>query len=192
MPWEKAFDVDAALEKAGDTFWSNGYKATSMRDLLDAMGIQKGSFYDTYGSKKEAYLRALEQYIETRAVAPGARAGQTPRQALELHLEQVFKECIGPDGHRGCMVVNCALELAHSDATVGKVVRRALQDHENFILQYIVAAQQMGDVSSSVDAAATAKAIFGIVIAMRVHARAGTSTATLRTLVEQASALLDR
>jgi len=190
MPWEKAFDVDAALEKAGDTFWSNGYKATSMRDLLDAMGIQKGSFYDTYGSKKEAYLRALEQYIETRAVAPGARAGQTPRQALELHLEQVFKECIGPDGHRGCMVVNCALELAHSDEEARIAVQKAFKIHENFLLERIEAAQEAGEVAAEIDAPATAKAILAMVMGMRVYSRAGASRATLRTLTDQALALL--
>ena len=192
MPWEKEFDVDAALQKAGETFWSNGYKATSMRDLLDAMGIQKGSFYDTYGSKKEVYLRALQQYIETRMAAHPTPDGQTPRQALEQHLQEIVTECTGADGHRGCMVVNCALELAHSDAAVGKVVRNALQAHEDFILQHIVAAQQMGDVSPRVDPPAAAKSIFAIIIAMRVHARVGTSTATLKTLAQQASALLDR
>ena len=67
MPWEKQFDVDAALERAGEAFWANGYEATSVRDLLNTMGIQKGSFYDTYGSKKTAYLMALRQYMQRLA-----------------------------------------------------------------------------------------------------------------------------
>ena len=63
MPWEKQFDVDVALERAGEAFWSHGYETTTMRDLLSAMGIHKGSFYDTYGSKKKVYLVALDQYM---------------------------------------------------------------------------------------------------------------------------------
>jgi TetR/AcrR family transcriptional repressor of nem operon len=45
-----------------EVFWKQGYENTSMNDLLDAMGIQRGSFYNTFGSKKETYLRALDRY----------------------------------------------------------------------------------------------------------------------------------
>jgi len=93
MPWEKQFDIETALEKAGETFWTNGYQATSMRDLMNVMGIQKGSFYDTYGSKKEAYLMALDQYINTHCADFRARVEQhPPKRALEIHLNDVFEE----------------------------------------------------------------------------------------------------
>ena len=191
MPWEKQFDIDVALEKAGETFWSHGYEATSIRDLLSAMGIQKGSFYDTYGSKKEAYLMALDQYMVTRFAQFRETVEQVaPKRSLEMHLNEIFQECIGADGHRGCMVVNCALELAHSDKDAQKAVRRAFKIHEKFFLERIVAAQEAGEVSSEIDAPATAKAIFAIVLGMRVHSRAGASKATLRTLTDQALALL--
>ena len=48
MPRTKAFDVTDALDKAKDYFWAHGYESTSMDDLLKAMGINRGSFYDTY------------------------------------------------------------------------------------------------------------------------------------------------
>lgn len=48
MPSTKRFDVDEALDRAMETFWEHGYKATSMCTLLDGMGIQKGSFYATF------------------------------------------------------------------------------------------------------------------------------------------------
>ncbi len=192
MPWEKQFDIDVALEKAGETFWSHGYEATSVRDLLKAMGIQKGSFYDTYGSKKEAYLMALEQYIDTRFADFRERVEQEePRRSIEMHLDEIFDECVGADGHRGCMVINCALEMAHSDTDAKNVVQRAFKTHEKFLFERIVAAQKTGDVSSELDASATAKAIFAIVMGMRVFSRAGASRATLRTLADQALALID-
>ncbi len=192
MPWEKQFDIDVALERAGETFWSHGYEATSIRDLLSAMGIHKGSFYDTYGSKKELYLMALEQYMVTRfAQFRESVAHQTPKRSLEIHLNEIFKECIGPEGHRGCMAINCALELAHSDSTAQKTVLRAFKGHEKFILEHIAAAQEAGEISTEIDAAATAKTIFAIVMGMRVNSRAGAPKATLRTLADQALALLD-
>ncbi len=191
MPWEKQFDIDVALEKAGETFWSHGYEATSVRDLLSAMGIQKGSFYDTYGSKKEAYLRALDQYMAARfSQFRESVEQQGPKRSLEMHLNEIFAECVGAEGHRGCMVINCALELAHSDEEARIAVQKAFKIHENFLLERIEAAQEAGEVAAEIDAPATAKAILAMVMGMRVYSRAGASRATLRTLTDQALALL--
>ncbi len=192
MPWEKQFDVDVALQKAGETFWSHGYEATSVRDLLGAMGIQKGSFYDTYGSKKEAYLMALDQYIDTHCAQLRERVEQqSPKRSLEMHLNNILEDCIGANGHRGCMVINCALELAHSDTAAQKAVRRAFKINEDFFFERLVAAQEAGEVSSAIDAAATAKAILAITMGMMVYSRSGAPKATLRTLADQALALID-
>ncbi len=193
MPWEKNFDVDVALQKAGETFWSHGYEATSMRDLLEAMGIQKGSFYDTYGSKKAAYLRSLEQYAGNRfADFEKLVEGQGPKQSLRTLIDAIFEDCISPEGHRGCMIVNCALELAHTDTAAQRTVQRTLEYHEQSYADLIRAAQGAGEIDAKLDADATAKALLAIVIGMRVFSRAGSSRATLRTLADQALGLLER
>ena len=193
MPWEKQFDVDVALRHAGEAFWSHGYEATSLTDLLDAMGIQKGSFYDTYGSKRDVYLQALEQYVSTRFAAFEALAeGKQPRQALKTLLKAVFDESVSPEGHRGCMVINCALELAHEDEDAQAVVRRAFATHERLFAKHIVAGQKAGEIPSEIDASASAKAMLAIVMGMRVYARSGASRSTLRMLFHQALSLIER
>ncbi len=62
MPWEKNFDLDIATDKAIQVFWKKGYEGTSMSDLIDAMGINKGSLYNAFGSKDELFNRALLRY----------------------------------------------------------------------------------------------------------------------------------
>ncbi len=59
------FDYDLALDKATGLFWRHGYAGTSTRDLLKAMGIGEGSFYNTLGSKKQLYLECLARYEQT-------------------------------------------------------------------------------------------------------------------------------
>jgi TetR/AcrR family transcriptional repressor of nem operon len=60
----KRFDPDAALARARDVFWAKGYAGTSAQDLVDAMGINRGSLYGTFGSKRLLYERALDLYLE--------------------------------------------------------------------------------------------------------------------------------
>ena len=47
MPWEKQFDEKAVLDKAMQAFWSRGYEATSMQNLVECTGINRGSLYAT-------------------------------------------------------------------------------------------------------------------------------------------------
>lgn len=66
MPRIKEFRPEAALDAAVQLFWRRGYGATSMRDLLDGMGIGRGSFYDTFGDKHTLFLAALDRFEHAR------------------------------------------------------------------------------------------------------------------------------
>ena len=54
-------DVKEAAAELGDLL----YAATSMADLVLAMGINRASLYATFGDKRRLFLKALERYIET-------------------------------------------------------------------------------------------------------------------------------
>jgi TetR/AcrR family transcriptional regulator, transcriptional repressor for nem operon len=61
----RAFDYDEAIARATRLFWATGYTNTSLRDLLEAMQIGEGSFYNSVRSKKSLYLQCLRHYNDT-------------------------------------------------------------------------------------------------------------------------------
>ncbi len=65
MARTKEFDPDAALQSALELFWRRGYEATSMADLVEALGIGRASIYATFGNKHDLYLKALERYASS-------------------------------------------------------------------------------------------------------------------------------
>lgn len=67
-------------------FWAQGYEAASLRQLLDAMGIGRKSPYDTFGTKRDLFLKTLDHYgrtqmrrIREELLAPGSPVGNLQR-----------------------------------------------------------------------------------------------------------------
>src|SRR4030088_150825 len=96
MARQKEFDREEALQKAMEVFWSRGYEATSIQDLVKHMGINRQSLYDTFGDKHALYLKTLDRYreIEGRKVfelleRPGS-VKKTLRQLFEGVVERAL------------------------------------------------------------------------------------------------------
>src|SRR3990172_6240491 len=118
MPWDKNFDVGETLEKAMQTFWAHGYEATSMQDLVDCTGVNRGSLYATYGDKRTLFLAALRMYDEKmrRQLLADIEARYQPREAIRRMFEVFLANVSERGGNRGCFLTNTALELASHDA----------------------------------------------------------------------------
>jgi TetR/AcrR family transcriptional repressor of nem operon len=193
MPWEKQFDVDAALTRAMEAFWSNGYEATSTQDLLERMGINRGSLYDTFGSKRSLFLEALRHYQATYQgprIAAAAR-GRTPRETISLLFDSLVSEALGDTERCGCLLVNTALELAPHDEEIAGIVAEGLRGIETFFRDTIERGRKTGDIPGRVDAVEVSRALLGLMIGMRVLARSRPDRSLLGSIAAQATALLE-
>ena len=64
-PARKNSTQTTRIEKAMQVFWHKGYEATSMEDLLSAMDLNRGSLYDTFGDKRQLFLKVVDRYCTT-------------------------------------------------------------------------------------------------------------------------------
>jgi TetR/AcrR family transcriptional repressor of nem operon len=69
MARPKQFDPEIAVDQAMEVFWRKGYAATTPQDLVDALGIGKGSLYNAFGSKHSLFEQALRRYRDSQALA---------------------------------------------------------------------------------------------------------------------------
>lgn len=173
------------------TFWAKGYKATSMQDLLDAMGIQRGSFYGTFGSKRDILLESLRRYDEDRVKAFATfRRGHTAVQTIERLFNAVAGGGGVKAGPRGCFLVSSATELAPGDAEVAAIVNRAFADTESFFRTVIEDGKSRAEIPAGVDAAPVARALLGMLLGMQVLSRSGADRGVLASIASQAIALV--
>lgn len=145
----REFNEDEALEKAMQTFWSNGYDATSLADLTSAMGLSKSSLYDTFGSKHALFIAAVERYKATaQSGVIGTLTGALPgREAIETVFRDYVSHAASPD-RRGCFLNNCAIEVAASDAEADVCIKAGMARIEEAFGAAIERGQGAGDVAT--------------------------------------------
>lgn len=192
MPWEKSFDVEAALGKAMEAFWRHGYEATSMQDLVDCMGVNRGSLYATFGDKRSLFILALQRYDERhrRDWTDRMAAAASGRAAILAAFDGVIAAVLNEGQREGCLLVNSALELSPHDAEIARIVARGLKEMERFFCQQIERGQADGDIPAQVEPAETARALLALLAGLRVFARARPERALLQATARQAAAML--
>ncbi|MCO5997248.1 TetR/AcrR family transcriptional regulator [Actinoallomurus rhizosphaericola] len=188
MARTKGFDPDAAVDKAMEVFWANGYAGTTPRRLSDALGIGPGSLYNAFTSKHALYERALRRYYERETVrlielldGPGS-----PRARLRAALDLVVTAALEDGERRGCMAANAAVEFADEDDVVHHLVRRIFDRQEAAFRSTIEEGQRADEIDADLDAAALAAFLLATINGIRVLAKADPSPARLATMAETA------
>ncbi|MEM7092564.1 MAG: TetR/AcrR family transcriptional regulator [Actinomycetota bacterium] len=126
MARPKSFDVDDVLDRAVEVFWLNGMAATSIEDLVQALGINRGSLYATFNSKEELYHRALDRYQDGFVVWLQELMAADGRP-LRSRLRELLVAAASQDDNRGCFMMNTATERNSVDDECRAVTSRSVQ-----------------------------------------------------------------
>ena len=127
MARPREFDIEQAREDAMNVFWDSGYKGTSLPDLLDSLGLSRGSLYKAFGNKKNLFIQALKLYDET-VLQPGIvllenRHSRPGKNRIEAFFEFALNRAEDGD-RRGCLMCNAAVGAAHDDEEIRALIER--------------------------------------------------------------------
>jgi AcrR family transcriptional regulator len=104
MAGVRQFDEQDAFEKSIALFWRKGYADTSMQDLADATGIQRGSLYNAYGGKDALFLRAYEIHVERYLAKARQSLGRpTLKASLSNFFDFIVDWLLEGEPARGCL-----------------------------------------------------------------------------------------
>jgi TetR/AcrR family transcriptional repressor of nem operon len=148
----KQFNQDEALNKALETFWAKGFEVTSMQDLVQNMGINRASMYQTYGNKHALFVAALDRYIETNLEFL-KQSLDTPGSPLE-NLNKIFQLFIdsGQQGKAyGCFINNTAVEMGPHDPLVSEKIRQFWVQFESILCDTLKRAMDQGEIAQQTD-----------------------------------------
>jgi len=178
------FDRNVALEEAMQLFWSRGYEATSLPELLERMGIARSSFYQSFGSKQDLFLEAVERYRDH--LVAGLRASLAEAESglvfIEDTLESVAADSACADGRRGCLVFNSAAEFGQKDPETASRIAASIDAFTRVFADAVKRAQEEGDVSPERDPVLMGRYVVCAMSGLRTLSKAGARRKELKDL----------
>ena len=192
MPGEKKYNESDLLDSALLAFWRRGYEGTSMQDLVDATGIDRGSLYAAFTSKRALFLRALEHYDRIYRERHLRCVNETRRPRDAIVEAFVSAACEPEDTSRpwGSLLVNSKLELSPRDPELDSLIRQSRNAVERFFLVHVEAAQQAGEIDPGLDARSTAQALLELFLGLREPTRASADPRAIDDVVARVESML--
>jgi TetR/AcrR family transcriptional repressor of nem operon len=193
MARTKDFDENEVLTKAMRLFWYKGYNGTSMQDLVDGLGISRSSLYDTYGDKHALFIKALEKYKESASgeMCNIVSNSVSAKEAIKQLFVFTTRELLSDEQHKGCFMVNSAIEVAPHDKEVSNMICQNDQQVENAFYQAIKKGQESGEITSKQNARALARFIVNTVKGLRVSAKSTTDKGVFDDIIKLTMSVLD-
>lgn len=173
MARTKEFDEREVLERAMGLFHARGYAHTSFSDLVESLGVNRQSLYDTYGDKHDLFQTALKRYME-RAINGVQRKLEDPGPIREV-LANLFDALITgacDEDASGCLMVNSMVELTPHDSDTRALAHVYARRIESLIASRLSAAQRKGEFSRGKDPVLLARFFFQTILGIAVASRA--------------------
>ena len=193
MARAKEFNPEDALDKAMQVFWHKGYEATSVEDLLKAMDLNRGSLYDTFGDKRQLFLKVMDRYC-TSFVGPKLSLLDQPGPALPtLHrfINGMIEGGLADPQRRGCFISNTVMELSPHEEEIAGRLRQALKLAEDAFFKILARAKEQGELKDDKDPRALARFLTTMMQGAVVMIKAGTSADVVKQTTETGLSILE-
>jgi TetR/AcrR family transcriptional regulator, transcriptional repressor for nem operon len=138
-PSKKEITNRHIIEKAAELFNRKGYAGTSISDIMEATGLEKGGIYGNFKSKKEIAIAAFE-YNAARVFESFDVDSLNDKSTIEkLHavfsyVERMYDE---PYLSGGCPLLNTATEADDTDTEMLFMVRKYLDKLKMVICEIV-------------------------------------------------------
>lgn len=192
MARPRSFETEAAVERAMQVFWTHGYEGASLPDLLEGMGLTRGSLYKAFTDKKTLFLRVLNHY-ENRAVKAGVDLLTDPAipdgaDRIRTLFTNAYR-AVAEGDQRGCLLCSAAAGPSMYDDDIAAVVAQGLTAMRDAIAVALLASPKHALIPDR-DRLDLADMLIAQYVGLRTMARARMPADTLRNAVRSVGAML--
>ncbi len=189
---DKQFDPHEALGKAMQLFWAKGFAATGMAELQQQMGIGRKSLYDTFGNKRQLFIKALQLYSDSvvRQIFSALNKGGSPLGNVRRLMRMLQQEHSMPKS-MGCLLGVSMAQFRTNDAERAEILRHHIKGVEEAFYKTFKRAQDVGELDGNTNIRDLARLYMGIAQGLALIGRVQDTPAVPRSIVNAALATLE-
>lgn len=146
---QKEINRENLLNQGVALLMQQGYHGTGLKEILDAVQIPKGSFYNYFGSKENFGVAVIEHYITPYIEQltgylnePNADA----LAALERYLDETIAELERTEFKGGCLLGNLMGEIGDSSDACRAALQHSVLRYRDVWATGLAKAQQQGKI----------------------------------------------
>lgn len=127
-------------DNAFDLFYENGFKSTSVNDVMKRAKMSKGAFYHHYKNKKELGLKIIEKKIQERVFKGMIEPLKKQGNPIEILEDTFFKRINSfPDFEKklGCPMNNFINEIGNYENCYQNALRNIIEQWKQEIVYLI-------------------------------------------------------
>lgn len=161
------------------TLLAKGYHGTGIKEILDQLGVPKGSFYHYFKSKEAFAAEVITYYakdLNTRlmhqvSASACATSGINGLDALKLIFQMLVKE--HSEGYKGCILGALASEIAESSDLCRAALRKEVTNWQSLLQSMIRHGQDQQVIRDDVDVSVLTRMVWncweGAVISVKIQ-----------------------
>ncbi len=175
-----------ALRSAMNLFWARGFNATTLDEIQEATGLQRGSLYAHFKSKESLFREALELY-QIEVVAERRKLVQNAPSAIkgiELFFSVLVEHALKNRKIAGCLNTNTAAELSLIDSEFAMRARNGFKSWEQFWIETLDRAKREGDVPKQKDSQGLARVLITLTQGINIVGKANPDRSFLSDVVK--------
>lgn len=165
---------DRLLLQGTTAFRTGGYHGTGIKEIVDRVGVPKGSFYNYFDSKEAFASAAIRRFGDelNRRLDHALEAAPDPVAGLRLFFGELTTEFETAGFRGGCLLANLGAEVDDNE-TCRLALRDAMRGWLDTVVAALRAAQGLGLVRADRPAAELAQLLVdgweGAVIRMKIE-----------------------
>jgi TetR/AcrR family transcriptional repressor of nem operon len=148
---KKELNKENLLNQGVAMIISQGYHATGLQEILDAVNVPKGSFYNYFDSKKDFGAKAIQHYIEpfiSRLSAHLNKSDMDALGAIRCYFDELITELEKNEFRGGCLLGNLMGEIGSTSDVCQASLQFAVKRYRDLLQSGLAQAQQQGTVRS--------------------------------------------
>jgi TetR/AcrR family transcriptional repressor of nem operon len=145
---QKEINRENLLNQGVALLMQQGYHGTGLQEILDAVQIPKGSFYNYFGSKENFGAAVIEHYITPyiEQISYYLAQESDALSALLRYFNESIAELERTDFKGGCLLGNLIGEIGDSSEVCRVALQTTLNRYRDVLQLGISLAQQQGTI----------------------------------------------